>query len=70
MNYKKNLLANLISMMMLPNVNATFNFGNRPVEVIGTDSWQLKRRDKQLVIVQKVTSRMGERTSTLVYDKQ
>jgi len=48
----------------------TFNFGNRPIEINAKDTWQLKRRDKKLVIVQKVNSRVGERTSILVYDKK
>lgn len=44
----------------------TFTFGARPVEINETDSWQLKHKGRKLVIVQKVNSRMGERTSILV----
>jgi len=50
--------------------NVTFNFGNLPMDIKSKDAWQLKRKGKKLVIVQTVNSRMGEKTSRLVYDKQ
>ncbi len=47
----------------------TFNFGGRTMEINSKENWQLKSRGKKLVIIQSVSSRGGERTSTLIYDK-